>query len=51
MNVCWSGELGEFTFTELHEFYEHEVDKSEYPCFGGWVWDMERSALLFRHEF
>ena len=31
------------------EFYELAVDKSEYPEFAGWLWDMERSAVLFRH--
>ena len=47
---AWRGELGEFTLGELLEFYGKSVDKGEYPEFAGWVWDMERSALLFRHE-
>ena len=46
----WASDgFGEFTFEELLDFYEDEVDGDEYPEFLGWVWDMERSALLFRH--
>ena len=35
---------------ELAEFYEDSVDHDEYPDFSGWLWDMERSAVLYRHE-
>ena len=39
-----------YTFPELHRLYRETVDKDEYPAFHGWLWDMERSAVLFRHE-
>lgn len=31
-------------------FYAVAVDHAEYPEFEGWLWDMERSGTLFRHE-
>ena len=31
------------------EFYRSSVDRREYPEFDDWIWDMERSAVLFRH--
>ena len=43
-------ECGKYNIEELYELYEVTVDKSEYPDFIGWLWDMERSATLFRHE-
>lgn len=43
-------ECGRYNVDELHELYEVTVDKTEYPSFMGWLWDMERSAVLFRHE-
>lgn len=43
-------ECGRYNIDELHELYEVTVDKHEYPDFIGWLWDMERSAVLFRHE-
>lgn len=43
-------ECGRYNIEELHELYEVTVDKDEYPEFSGWLWDMERSAVLYRHE-
>ena len=40
----------EYTLDDLAELYEFTVDHDEYPDFGGWLWDMERSAVLYRHE-
>ena len=45
-----SGMSGCYTLDELGRLYERTVDKDEYPDFSGWLWDMERSATLFRHE-
>lgn len=39
-----------YSVDELHELYVLTVDKSEYPDFFWWVWDMERSAVLYRHD-
>ena len=35
---------------DVRRMYEHSVNKLEYPEFEGWLWDMERSAVLCRHE-
>lgn len=43
-------ECGRYSFDELVELYGVTVDKREYPDFFGWLWDMERSAVVFRHE-
>jgi len=43
-------ECGKYSIDDLAELYEFTVDKSEYPEFSGWLWDMERSAVLYRHE-
>ena len=43
-------ECGRYSIDELYELYELTVDKDEYPDFIGWLWDMERSAVLYRHE-
>lgn len=42
--------ITEMGLRELQEFYEWKVDHDEYPEFSGWLWDMERSAVLYRHE-
>ena len=42
--------VGRYNLAELEELYEVTVDKDEYPEFTGWLWDMERSAVLYRHE-
>ena len=39
-----------YTTYEMRLLYELTVDKSEYPDFDGWLWDMERSATFYRHE-
>ena len=44
------GERVEFTLDELAALWEFTVDKSKYPDFGGWLWDMERSAMLYRQD-
>ena len=43
LHGCW-------TLSELQRLYENTVDRGEYPSFSGWLWDMERSAVLYRHE-
>ena len=43
-------ECGLYDLTGLKGLYEATVDKEEYPEFEGWLWDMERSAVLYRHE-
>lgn len=42
--------FGEKTIAEVAEYYGEHVDHAEYPDFIGWLWDMERSAVLYRHE-
>ena len=42
--------VGRYHFDELVELYEVTVDKHEYPEFFGWLWDMERSATIYRHR-
>ena len=44
-----SGMSGCYTLSELQRLYERTVDKAEYPTFRDWLWDMERSAVLYRH--
>lgn len=41
-----SGCYAEYTLDDLASLYEFTVDKTEYPDFAGWLWDMERSAVL-----
>lgn len=51
--IYWTStdlECGFWTLSELQRLYESEVDHGEYPEFSGWLWDMERSAVLYRHE-
>ena len=43
-------ERSRYSSEELRGLYQATVDKTEYPDFDGWLWDMERSAVLFRHE-
>lgn len=39
---------GEYTEEELFQLYENMVDKTEYPDFDGWKWDMLRSGVFER---
>ena len=43
-------ERSSYSMEELHRLYHETVDKTEYPSFMGWLWDMERSAVLYRHD-
>lgn len=53
-NAVWTSHdldgIADMTLREVYEFYESEVDHAEYPSFAGWLWDMERSAVLYRHK-
>ena len=40
----------EYSRGDVFVVYRLTVDKDEYPTIAGWVWDMERSGTLFRHE-
>lgn len=40
------GGYAEYTIDDLAEVYGFTVDKSEYPDFAGWLWDMERSGVI-----
>lgn len=39
---------GERSYEEMRSLYRDTVDKVAYPCFEGWLWDMERSATFYR---
>ena len=45
-----SGLEGVYTLESIRALYEETVDKSEYPVFEGWLWDMERSATFHVHD-
>lgn len=36
----------EFNIISLMAYYAKEIDKTEYPDFEGWMWDMKRSGLI-----
>ena len=42
--------FSDFSEGDVRCIYALTVDKAEYPEFEGWLWDMERSAVLYRHE-
>lgn len=39
-----------FTKKELQKVYSTEVDKSEYPEFDAWIYDMLKSGVFVRKE-
>ena len=39
-----------FTKKELQQVYSAEVDKSEYPEFDVWIYDMLKSGVFVRKE-
>lgn len=39
-----------FTKKELQKVYSTEVDKSEYPEFDVWIYDMLKSGVFVRME-
>lgn len=39
---------GEHSYDEMRALYSSTIDKTEYPDFEGWLWDMERTAVFFR---
>lgn len=36
----------EFDIVGLMAYYAKEIDKTEYPNFDGWLWDMKRCGLI-----
>ena len=34
-----------FTEHQMHNIYYLMIDKTEYPTFDGWIWDMLRSGV------
>ena len=36
----------EMDIIALMSYYATEIDKTEYPDFEGWMWDMKRSGLI-----
>lgn len=44
----WSYEGDEFTYLDMLEFYDTDIDHSEYPTFEDWEWDMVRSGFFTR---
>ena len=40
---------GAYSYEGMRALYRKSADKETYPCFEGWLWDMERSATFHRH--
>lgn len=52
-NAYWTSEYQQLdgkSADGLRKVYAEGVDRESYPTFEGWVWDMERSGIVFRHE-
>ena len=47
----WSYGGDEFTYLDMLEFYDTDIDHSEYPTFEDWEWDMVRSGVFTRVAF
>ena len=48
--TCYeNGIEGVYDLMRMLWMYMFTVDKDEYPDFGCWLWDMERSATFYRH--
>lgn len=39
-----------FTEHQMHNIYHLMIDKTEYPTFDGWIWDMLRSGVYEKHD-
>lgn len=53
-NTTWasheSGIEGVYSHDGMRALYRDTVDKEIYPCFEGWLWDMERSATFHQRR-
>ena len=40
-----------FTEHQIHNIYHLMIDKTEYPTFDGWIWDMLRSGVYEKKRY